>query len=758
MPIHNNRKISLPIFARRLLLLALTLMLTACGAAIAFREGRELLAQDKAEDALLKFEQASKQDPGNLEYRKTLLQMRERIVYTFVEQAEQALNAERYTQAKQLYERTLNIDPSNEQARAGLRKLPLLERQGKMLEEAQDAFNKKNYITAQRIATEILETNSRHQKAQNIIEQISQINNVQRDEIKLQSGYKKNISIEFKEAPLRQIFDVISRSSGLNFIFDKDVKTDQRASIFLKNSTIESAIHFTLLTNQLEQQILDSNTILIYPNTPAKQKDYQEMIVRSFFLTNADAKTVATTLKTIVKSKDIVVDEKLNLLIVRDSPDAIKLAEKLVALHDVAEPEVMLEVEILEIKRTRLLDLGIQWPTSLSLTPLPSSAGGTLTLRDLRSNLNSATLGASIGAATVRANKEDGDTNLLANPRIRARNHEKAKILIGERVPNITTTATSTGFVSESINYIEVGLKLDVEPTVYLDNDVAIKVALEVSSITNQIKTQSGSLAYQIGTRTASTTLRLKNGETQILAGLINDEERRSANKIPGLGELPVIGRLFGSQVDDNQKTEIVLSITPHLIRNIQAPDASVTSFRSGTDNSFRVRNESLESNLASGKNSPANQVNIEKNSTTPVNANNGNNGNNPNNSNPLNNGIGGATGIGIGAYGNAVAGAPQLNWQGPRQVKIGETFSLQLIMQSDQPVVNVPLTIGFDSQILQVVNVAEGIFLKQGGAQTTFNYQVDPKGQITTSDVRSLGGASSPGNVLTISFQALAP
>ena len=160
---------------------------------------------------------------------------------------------------------------------------------------------------------------------------------------------------------------MIARHSGLNFLFDKDVKTDQRTSIFLKNSTVEAAVYYLLMTNQLERQVMDGNTILIYPNVAAKQKEYQEMTVKTFFLANADAKNVANTLKTILKSRDVVVDEKLNLVILRDSPEAVKLATQLVALQDVPEPEVMLDVEVLEMQRNRLLDLGIDWPTSLAL-------------------------------------------------------------------------------------------------------------------------------------------------------------------------------------------------------------------------------------------------------------------------------------------------------------------------------------------------------------------------------------------------------
>ena len=171
-------------------------------------------------------------------------------------------------------------------------------------------------------------------------------------------------------------------------------------------------------------------------------------------------------------------------------------------------------------------------------------------------------------SATLNLRLEDGDTNVLASPRIRVRNREKAKIMIGSRVPVITNAVTpvSTGtpVITGSVQYLDVGLKLDVEPDIHLDNEVVIKVALDVSSIIKEVpNAQSGTLAYEIGTRNANTVLRLKDGETQILAGLISDEDRKTASKVPGLGQMPVLGRLFSSHKDNGTKTEIVLSITP---------------------------------------------------------------------------------------------------------------------------------------------------------------------------------------------------
>jgi general secretion pathway protein D len=180
--------------------------------------------------------------------------------------------------------------------------------------------------------------------------------------------------------------------------------------------------------------------------------------------------------------------------------------------------------------------------------------------------------------------QQAGRTNVLANPRIRVKNKEKARIHIGDKVPVITTTAGATGFVSESVNYLDVGLKLEVEPLVHLEDDVGIKVGLEVSNISNEVKTGSGTVAYQVGTRNANTTLRLRDGETQVLAGLISDEDRRSAQKVPGLAQLPVLGRLFSSDNDTVNKTEVVLLITPRVLRNIERPGVRLEEFNSGTE------------------------------------------------------------------------------------------------------------------------------------------------------------------------------
>jgi general secretion pathway protein D len=285
----------------------------------------------------------------------------------------------------------------------------------------------------------------------------------------------------------------------------------------------------------------------------------------------------------------------------RDTPDAVRLAERLMATLDLAEPEVMLELEVLEISRSRLLELGVKFPEQVgygllqpSTTSTVSTAAGYATSTALGGALstgmidlhNRGDLTSYVANPGLLLNLKNqvGDGTLLANPRIRVKNREKAKIHIGEKLPIFTTTSTANVGVSASVSYLDVGLKLDVEPSVHLDDEVDIRMGLEVSSIVKEVSGPSSSLAYQVGTRSAATALRLRDGETQILAGLINDEERSSANRLPGLGDLPLLGRLFSNTRDNRSKTEIVLLVTPRVIRNLARPALVAPTFPAGTD------------------------------------------------------------------------------------------------------------------------------------------------------------------------------
>ncbi|MDO8653452.1 MAG: cohesin domain-containing protein [Undibacterium sp.] len=748
---------SSPLF-KKLIVALLVVTLSGCAAQMAYREGQRLIADNKVEAGLLKLKEASNADSGNAQYRMSYIKARDLAIVQYLEMAESQVSAGRNDEVPATLNKVLAIDPANERARSGLRNIEMEVRHNRQLSSVEKLIENQETDTARQILTTILVERPEHIKARTLLRTLSDdaavVNN---PEHALTQQFRKPISIQFQNTPLRQVFDVIASTSGINFIFDKDVRAEQSTSILLKNSTIELALYYLLMSNQLEQQIVDNNTVIIYPSSQGKLKEYQEMVVKSFFLSNADAKVVGNTLKTILKSRDIVVDEKLNLIILRDTREAIKLAEKLVALQDISEPEVMLEVEVLEVKTSRLLELGVNWPSTVSLSPLTTASGLGLTIADLR-HFNQGNIGITKPSIAINANKIDGDTNILANPRIRVRNREKARVYIGEKLPSITTTVSpgAAGFASETVTYIDVGLTLNVEPTIYLNNEVAIKVGLEVSNLLGQITTKTGTIGYQIGTRQASTMLQLKDGENQVLAGLISNEDRSNGNKVPGVGDLPIVGRLFGSTKDDTQKTEIVLSITPRLIRNIKRPEATLSEFASGTDSSFRNRPQNNSQPLAERK-SPSGikaEIKAEVIPVAPLMKIRTKESEEQSGVKTINQAVEAIQPET--SHVENVTGS--LKWHGPSNVSKGDVFIVQLSVQAETPIVSLPMTLSFDPKILQVASVSEGNFLRQDGAKTSFNSKIDPAGKITLTALRNATSGVKNFDIFTsISFKALA-
>ncbi len=568
-------------------LLPLLSLLAACAGNQAYNDGQAMLGAGRTEQGLALLEQAAQAEPTNAKYRIAVTNGKMRALNSLNGRAEALRQQGSLAEAQTLYRQALAIDASDDVAQRGLASVAQDERHRKLVQEAQASYQRggeANVAQAQEALRQVLQERPAQREALALKSRIGDEQAKARPAGgKLAAAYRKPVTLEFRDAPLRSVFDFISKVSGLNFVFDKEVDPALRATISVRDTSIEEAIAMLLGANQLEQSVTSDKSITIYPNTPQKVKDYQQLVVRTFFLANADVKTVAFSIKTLLKAKDVVTDERLGIIMLRDTPEMVRMAERIINVQDLADPEVMLEVEVLEVKRTRLMELGIRWPDQASLTLAGSGTGlGGLKVADLR-RINGENINLGIGGVTLNANKTDSDSNILANPRIRVRNKEKAKILIGDRVPVITVT-TNNGVSSDSVNYIDVGLKLDVEPNVYLDDEVAIKINLEVSNVVKEVISKTGTQAYQIGTRSASTVLRLKDGETQVLAGLISDEDRGTANKVPGVGELPVLNRLFGSQKDDAMRSEIVLSITPRLLRSIRRPDLMTAEFNSGTE------------------------------------------------------------------------------------------------------------------------------------------------------------------------------
>jgi general secretion pathway protein D len=310
---------------------------------------------------------------------------------------------------------------------------------------------------------------------------------------------------------------------------------------------------------------------------------------------------------------------------------------------------------------------------------------------------------------------------VLASPRVRVKNREKARIMIGDRVPvvssQITPSATNP-VVTETVNYLDVGLKLDVEPLVHLDGDVSIKIGLEVSNLGERTTTQNGTIAYRVGTRTASTTLQLRDGETQLLMGLIQDNDRKAASKIPGLGDLPIASHLFGSHTTEITKTEIVLAVTPRIVRNVRRVEARMAEFWSGTEASLRSQPPYSRSNAAAAE--PGAKVTT----LAPAEA-------------------------------AAPASGVQLLWQGPSEAKVGEEVTLVLRAKTTETLQSAAVQVGFDASTLEFVRVTEGEFMKQGGVASAMSHHLDAKaGTLNVRFARGGSGATGEGALASFTFR----
>jgi general secretion pathway protein D len=549
------------------------------------------------EAALQALREQYQKDPGNTMYKGALIRTTNLSLAALCGLADSALKEGRSKEAKELYKRALAVDPKNRRASSGIRLVEQVMRQQDLLRLATIAIDDEDYRSAMNYARKVLAENPEHKEARRIRSQLRAREQKNQHHVTFSQKMDQGISLELRDTGLKDALLLISQSAKLNFILDHDITTDTPVTLFVTDARLEDVIEFMLQTYALEKKPLNSNTLLIYPATPEKKARYADLYTRTYHISHSDPGALAEVLRSVLKPSDLHIDEASRSLVIRDTAEILEAAEQLIELHDVAPPEVLLDVEILEVSSDVLSNLGIDYPSRLSFSVKGQDGkAGALRFSELADlNGDSFTLGVGDPLAVLNLKNTLGNGNILAKPQIRVKNREQANILIGDRVPVITSTLNQTsGFESQSVTYLDVGIKLDVQPEIFPGNEVSIKVLLEVSNIAKEIVGDSGLLAYQIGTRTANTTLQLRDGETQILAGLIKNEEINSESRVPGLASIPGLGRFFINENNTHKKSELVLLITPRIVRNIQLPDAETSQFYSGTKDRFSLKVPSI--------------------------------------------------------------------------------------------------------------------------------------------------------------------
>jgi general secretion pathway protein D len=394
-------------------------------------------------------------------------------------------------------------------------------------------------------------------------------------------------SLVFGDASARAVYTTIARFADLNLVFDPAFR-DSTISIDLRNVTLGDALTSVSSATRNFYRVTAPRTITVVPDTPAKRREYEEEVVRTFYLSNADLKETIDLLRIVIDARKIAPITGTNSFTVKDTPERIAAASRVLAAIDKARPEVVIDVELLEVDRTRLLEYGLQ----IASPGQPGISGSVdinrpgMTLFDLRNLTQSDVFLAGLPALFYRLLKSDTSTRALASPRLRTSEGLAAQARFGERVPVPVTTFApiATGGINQqpitSFVYENIGVNIDITPRIHHDDEVSLVLRVEVSNISG---TGFGDLPT-FGNRQITTTIRLRDGETNMLAGLIRDDERTVLNGIPGLSDLPIVGRLFAHNRKETQETDILLTLTPHIIRVLDLSEADLRPFRVGRD------------------------------------------------------------------------------------------------------------------------------------------------------------------------------
>jgi general secretion pathway protein D len=414
----------------------------------------------------------------------------------------------------------------------------------------------------------------------------------------LEPSSDRPINLNFpQQKPVKQIYRALADAAGINVIFDPQLK-DDNVSIVLSNIEFQKALETLLRQENHFYKIIDERTILIAADTPQNRKTYEDLVIRTFFLSNADVTEVANALRALLQTTRISVNKAENSVTLRDTADKVAVAERIVEQNDKQVAEVVVDVELLQVNTDKLLDLGLSLTPNVIAASIPSPGTGVTNLGATVANgftwgqlkqININSFGFTIPSAQLSFIKNNTDAELLAKPQLRIAEGQKAQLLIGDKVP-IPVTSFNTSNISgsnvvpvTSYQYQDVGIKIEVEPRVHHNKEVTLKLMTEVSNINGGV-TNNGVTQPIIGTRTISSNIRLKDGETNFLAGLYRTDKAVTKNLIPFISDIPVIGAIFTHVNDDKKTTDLVLTLTPHIIRIPDVTEEDVTPYFVGTD------------------------------------------------------------------------------------------------------------------------------------------------------------------------------
>ncbi|UUQ62794.1 general secretion pathway protein GspD [Pseudomonas fuscovaginae UPB0736] len=554
----------------------LLIALTACQSRGPLNESEQLRQDGDLTRSVDVLRAAVREHPDDIQLRAALFGRTEQLVDQYSRQSAEALARNDDAGAIAAMQQILKYDPGNLGASQAIRTIRNLARLRPELARAQ-ALSERNPREALAQIRQIIAQQPNYREALDLRDSLTRtLVSVDSLKPKLGEAMKKPVSLHFSSQSLTTIFETIAKLSGINFVIDKDVNPNAAASISASRTTAEDALNLLLSTHQLQMKVLNADTVLIYPARPDKEREYRELAVRTFYLSHADPKLAAAEIKQLLKPKEVLVDERLSAVIVRDGLETLSAVEKLVQAIDLADSEVTIDIQVMEVTLVDELNLGINYPGSIGLS-LPGTASSTTSLgRQLE-----------VGSLEAKINllQRSGNTVTLANPRIRVKNREKAEIKIGDKIPVVTST-TANLTTTASVSYQDVGLSIEVQPNISLNDEINLQMVIDMTHITKRNEgTDNIPPTFELGSRSTRTTLTARNNETQVVAGLIRTADIDEGSGLPGLSRLPGLGQaIFGTNKSEQGKSEIILLITPRIERNLDLPASQVSTFSSGTE------------------------------------------------------------------------------------------------------------------------------------------------------------------------------
>jgi len=592
------------------------------------------------------------------------------------------------------------------------------------------------------------------------------------------------------------VYQAIGKAAGLNVIFDPEYVA-KRIPVDLNSVSLPDALHIVEVSSGTFWKPITTNTIFVAQNSRQKRTDLDDLAVQTFYLTNVSQQNDANEIMVAIRNLldpglKIYLVASQNALVIRATPDELVLAEKLINDLDRTRPEVVVDVAVLEVSRQLERNLGITLPTSFGLTPqysnanISTSSTGTtgttgtgtssttstsgITLNTL-GNLNATNFAVSVSGGTVNALLSDSDTRILQNPRIRATDGQHSTLKIGSKIPIATgsysagtaITTASLG-VQTQFTYLDVGVNIDITPTVHYDREVSLKMKVEVSAQNGSV-TISGVTEPIISQRVAEQVIQLKDGEPAILAGLLQQQDTANINGTPGIGELPFLKYFFSSRDKTKQSDEIVFLIIPHIVRESILTDENTRAIYTGTSQAVQLirKDPRLADVSSAGANGTApSGPNTMGQPTSAANAANSMIGKMAADARPIAPGTAPVQPVAAGAVAGTPAGPPVTLTIVPAGMNqaVGATFQVSVLTSATHDLFAAPMQIQFDPKVLTLVNVDSGDLLSRDGQAAAMVHRDEGNGAVTISATRPPGskGVDGQGTLCTLTFKAVSP